>query len=116
MGKSELLRALTEQLAGLAGDPATRVVGHPPTDPAKWYPTTIIDPRSGKPFTDAGAWDFVAEMLVGDNRVNIQSFDTPPNETAYTMNIPTTAGIIYIKVRMGKGRIIGRSFHYSDHQ
>jgi hypothetical protein len=31
--------------------------------PTEWQPTTVINPEDGMPFTDAGAWEFVATCL-----------------------------------------------------
>ena len=34
----------------------------------KWTPGTVIDPVDGQPFTDVGAWEFIANCLDDDSR------------------------------------------------
>ena len=112
---SEFLRATLEALSRLARNPATRVVAQPREEPIDWRPTEVTDPNTGTPFTDASAWEFIADQLIAEEDVNTVELRKPPGKAGYTMNIPTNCGMIYFKVRMGIGRIIGRSFHYSKY-
>lgn len=83
-----------------------------------WRPTEVIDPNTGVPFTDASAWEFIADQLIAESAqhdVNTVELSKPAGKAGYTMSIPTNWEMIYFKVRMGIGKIIGRSFHYSKH-
>ncbi len=81
----------------------------------KWRPGTVIDPADGQPFTDEGAWEFIAECL--DDKA-IELFPIPlenyPGKTGYRMVVDLGGMDLYIKVRLGTGSVIGMSFHYSD--
>jgi hypothetical protein len=91
------------------------VVPHDPRYPTRWWFGGVTDPRSGKPFTPFGAWDFIAEKLdETGTRIKEIAMDKPPGTKGYVLREPTKWGIIYIKVQFGgEGRVIfGRSFHY----
>lgn len=87
-----------------------------PELPTKWWFGQVIDPRSGKLFTPAGAWEFIAEKLEETGTtISELELDKPPERKAYELQVHTLHGTIYIKVHFGgKGdTVIGRSFHYS---
>ena len=100
------------ELAKLARQKGKRDVGIGPEDPTKWWPMSVTDPRSGEPFTPAGAWDFIAEQL-DQNETSIKQvlLKKPCGKLAYEFRVRTEFGKIYIKVRLAKDKIIGRSFH-----
>lgn len=106
------INAIKCKLAKLARQKDKRDVGFGPEDPPRWWPMSIIDPRSGKPFTPAGVWDFIAEQL-DKNETSIKQvlLKKPCGKLAYEFRVRTEYEIIYIKVRLAKGKIIGRSFH-----
>ena len=81
--------------------------------PTEWQPTTAIDPQSGFPFTDAGAWEFVAEKLEDDSVLEPVQLEKPLGSTGYVLKIPLGNRQLYIKLQLGAGKVIGRSFHYS---
>lgn len=66
-------------------------------------------------FTDTTAWEFIASRLESGHPVETVTLRQPPGATAYVMKIHVEVGQpeIYIKLQLGSGQIIGRSFHYS---
>jgi hypothetical protein len=81
--------------------------------PTEWQPTAVINPEDGQPFTDTAAWEFVArclESLVDLDRVQLEK---PAGKIAYVFTVPIGASVLYVKLQLGSGSVIGRSFHYS---
>ena len=76
----------------------------------------MTDPRSGAMFTEPGAWDFVAEVLEQGHVMEPIVLDRPPGAIAYVLKIEQHVSVptIYVKVQLGSGCVIGRSFHYSN--
>jgi hypothetical protein len=74
-----------------------------------------MHPKSGEPFTERGAWEFVAEVLEAGQVMESITLDRPPGAKAYVLIIATTPMTppIYVKLQLGAGCVIGRSFHYS---
>jgi hypothetical protein len=104
-----------KELARLARQPILREIPFGTESPTKWWFGKVIDPRTGKLFTSPGAWDFVAETAE-DGRIKIKEKDQnrPPGCTAYQWVVDSKLGKkIFIKVILGKGKILGRSFHYN---
>jgi len=113
---SKHINAVKRELAELAKNRNKRTVGIWPEDPHNWYPGSVIDPRSQdkKPFTHSGAWIFIAEELEKKGTfVKPAPLIAPRGKLGYEFLVDTEYGTIYIKVRLAKDRIIGRSFHYS---
>jgi hypothetical protein len=83
--------------------------------PYDWRPEQVLNPADGQPFTRRGAWHFIQEQL--ENRCAIEAviLDAPPGKTAYTMllDVGGDKPDLYVKVQLGSGFVIGRSFHYS---
>ncbi len=74
----------------------------------------VISPESGLPFSDAGAWALVAECLERGCALTEIVLEKPAGERAYVMIEPVGERSVYMKVQLGNGTILGRSFHYSD--
>jgi hypothetical protein len=75
-----------------------------------------VDPRgSGEAFTDAGAWEFVVMLLESGHPTEVVELKQPPGRKGYVMKVDGAAGQpkIYIKLQLGSGRVLGRSFHES---
>jgi len=75
----------------------------------------VLNPETGLPFTDAGAWNFIADLLDAGHPIVEVRLRRPPGETAFEMvvDMGKNASQIYIKVQIMKGLICGRSFHHS---
>lgn len=101
------------QLAILCRRKKARTSQWSPERPTEWQPTSVTDPRSGVPFTDAGAWDFVAKKLDDGIPLEHVILKKPPGAKAYVLLIPLVDRILYVKLQLGPGAVIGRSFHYS---
>lgn len=73
------------QLALLAERKSARVLGWP----RDWRPHEIFNPLTGEPFTDAQAWDFVAQLLREPSfAIEEVQLDSPPGKTAYVLQAP----------------------------
>jgi hypothetical protein len=83
--------------------------------PCDWQPTTVMNPSVGIPFTDISAWHYVAELAEAGHHIDRITLEHPRGETAYVMSVRLEANApdLYIKVQLRRGRIWGRSFHYS---
>jgi hypothetical protein len=113
----EQLAENRRQLAQLARQRSRRRVPRGEL-PCEWRPQTVTNPEDGQPFTDAGAWERIAQLLedVAGQEVAVSVLDRPPGQTAFVMRCAVPGGTLYIKVHYGHGpSILGRSFHYSDY-
>lgn len=104
------LDSIRHQLAVLARRKKARVIDKP----NKWRPHEVICQETGAPFTDAGAWEYIADLLDRGHPLEEAAQEQPPGVTAYVMLVALAEETLYIKVRLGAGFILGRSFHYSD--
>ena len=68
-------------------------------------------------FTDASAWEFIASQLEADCEVETIILEKPLGAKGYVMKIELASDEtpIYIRVQLRGNKIIGRSFHYSEH-
>ena len=84
--------------------------------PNDWRPTQVTHPSSGLPFTPNGAWQFIEEKLEEGHLLEEVILDTPPGKKGYVMKINLGANQrkLYIKLQLGSGTVIARSFHYSE--
>ena len=73
------------------------------------------NPDGGLPFSDTGAWDLIASKIESGHDVEVISLAKPLGATGYVMKIALepTAPLLYVKLELRSGRILGRSFHYS---
>lgn len=105
------------QLARLARQKSKRRV--PRELPCTWQPWTVINSEDNQPFTEAGAWEFTAQLLEDIEEQDVEVItltERPAGTTAYVMRCDLPTGELYIKVHYGHGpSILGRSFHYSEH-
>lgn len=105
-----------KQLCALARNTKRRTVGRPPVDKSRWFPTSVIDPATGAPFTEYGAWEYVAILLESGHACEIVVLDSPPGKSGYVVKCEIEPGKqLYIKLRLGTDVVIGRSFHYSEY-
>lgn len=108
---------IRRQLARLAESRKTRTSVFSATRPTHWEPTNVPHPQTGVAFTPDGAWEFVRQLIVGGAEIETIDLDNPPGRTGYVIK---TAGWgnekIYIKLELGSGKVLGRSFHPSKHE
>lgn len=103
-------------LAKLARDKKCRINNFATATPVEWRPMEVISPVSEMPFTDSGAWSFIAELLEGDYPWQEVVLEKPPDKKALVLvhAVPGNLAPLYIKVHMYGGKIYCRSFHISD--
>jgi hypothetical protein len=104
---------IRRQLAALAASSRTRILGFP----RDWRPGQVVNPEDGQVFTPAGAWSFIAQRLEQWEPYEEIELDNPKGKKAYVMLIDMGRDKpkLYVKVQLGSGKIIGRSFHYSEY-
>ena len=110
----EVSADIRHQLALLARRPRSRKHEFNRRAPSRWQPTTIINQECGIPFSDAAAWDFIAKLIESGCPILEVTLESPPGSTAYVLIALVGAEEVYIKVQLGHGQILGRSFHRSD--
>jgi hypothetical protein len=105
-------------LASMCRDPAKRIIARNLELENFWAPYTVRNPDTFMPFTDAGAWDFIADCL----EANVKTTCIPPSEkypdhAYYLVEGARTGQAIYMKIaiRPGLKHVIGVSFHNSKH-
>ncbi len=104
------------QLSRLSRNKKTRIVEFSRKRPSVWQPNDVISPESGLPFTEPGAWEFIAELLDSGHPMSAVDLDFPPGCKAYslTVRLQPERTPLYIKLELGgSGKVFGRSFHYS---
>jgi len=104
------------QLAILARRTKARIVPRNRLRPCKWSPTSVLDPSIQQMFTEAGAWELVADKLEAGEELTCITLKKPPGRKAYVtkFRLETDQPEVYVKVELGSGTIFGRSFHYSN--
>ncbi len=109
------------QLATLARRPGARKTKFSPRAPTKWQPQQVRNPEDHEGgfspyFTQEGAWEFIADKLEAGHAVEVVELRKPPGAKDYVMNfrLGPDDPLLYVKLQLGSGTVIGRSFHYSD--
>lgn len=86
--------------------------------PTDWRPGQVRNPKGilDSHFTDPAAWEFIASKLENGHPVEIVELRKPLGAKGYVMKIDIEPDQphLYVKLQLGSGKIIGRSFHYSD--
>ena len=107
------------ELALLARRPKARFTEFSPMRPTDWRPWQVRNPRGylDTYFTDEAAWELIATKLESRYPVEVVLLQKPPGRKGYVMKIDLGDGErrLYVKLQLGSGTIIGRSFHYSEY-
>ena len=105
------------QLATLARRSRARITEFRRDRPTEWRPQEVRNPNGllAPYFTDADAWELIASRLECGHQVEVVELRKPPGRTGYVMMIDLGTDEVYVKLQLGAGQIIGRSFHYSEH-
>jgi hypothetical protein len=76
---------------------------------------TVTNPETDLPFTEPGAWRYVAELAESGHPIQRIVMKQPAGEIGYVLIAPLDANSpdLYIKVQLKRGKIFGRSFHLS---
>lgn len=106
------------QLIVLARRPSARVKEFSRDRPTDWRPKQVRNPEGmlDTHFTDAAAWDLIAYRLEAGHDVETVELRKPKGKRGCVMKIAleTEQPLLYVKLQLGSGTIIGRSFHYSE--
>lgn len=109
--------AIRRQLIVLARRTNSRTAAFSPTTPTEWNPTEVRNPEGilDTHFTDSSAWELIASRLESDEPVEVVKLRKPAGRTGYVMKLRlgAEAPLVYVKLQLGSGKILGRSFHYS---
>lgn len=88
--------------------------------PTEWRPEQVrnLAGMLGGNFTDASAWEFIVAKLESGHPEEILQLHQSAGAKGHVMKIDMEPGTpqLYIKLQLGSGKIIGRSFHYSNRQ
>ena len=86
------------------------------TEPCRWYPWRVLHPVLGIPFTEAGAWNFIADLLSTGQEVMTIAMEKPSAQIGYVLKTDGYKGCpeIYIKLTLSSQYVNGRSFHDSE--
>ncbi len=101
-----------EQLASLARNKKCRDYGWP----RHWSPGSVPSPTSGLPFTESGAWSFIADLLESGHPIETVELKKPKGVTGFVMKVDIGEKLpkLYIKIHLGgSGKILAKSFHLS---
>ncbi len=115
-----LSASIRRELVVLARRSKARTVKFRKDRPTNWRPTQVRNPDADgmldEYFTKASAWEYIATMLENGHPVKTVELHKPPGAKGYVMKIKIEPGKpqLYIKLQLGDGKIIGRSFHYSE--
>ena len=117
-GRRGIDESTRHQLVVLARRKHARVTEFSRARPTNWRPGEVRDQNGmlASHFTDASAWELIASTLESGHEVETVELWKPPGATGYVMMIdlePSHAPL-YVKLQLGSGKIIGRSFHYSE--
>ncbi len=110
--------SIRHQLVLLARRRKARVTEFRSDRPSDWRPGQVRNPNGvlDSHFTDASAWEYIATKLENGHPVDAMRLDKPPGAKGYVMKIDIEPDMpqLYVKLQLGSGKIIGRSFHYSE--
>ena len=115
----EVNAATRRQLVQRARNSRTRTAVFTWQRPTDWRPGEVYNPEGvlESYFTDSTAWEFIAARLEADEAVEVVQLRKPKGAQGYVMKIDLGPGVpeLYVKLQMGPKKVIGRSFHYSEH-
>ena len=110
--------ATRHQLVTLARRKRARVTEFTSAQPTDWRPGQVRNPDGllDTHFTDASAWELIASKIESGHSLEAIRLEKPPGATGYVMRIDLEPSQpqLYVKLQLGSGQIIGRSFHYSE--
>ena len=87
--------------------------------PRHWNAGCMTSETTGMPFTDDEVWHFIADRIEEGHEIEVIEMEDKPGTHGFTMLVDVEGHErpLYIKVQLGSGVVIGRSFHWStiDH-
>lgn len=107
---------IRKELIKLSSARGTRSSKFRPTLPTDWAPQHVLNPETNQPFTPDGAWDFIVKKLSQGHEIDTVTLDVPIGKIGYVLKIDGAHNEkIYVKLQIGSGKVVGRSFHISIH-
>ena len=110
--------SIRHQLIVLARRSDARVDEFSRDRPTDWRPREVRNPAGTlwPYFTRTSAWELIADKLEDGHDVETIELQKPPGAKGYVMkiNLEPNKPYLYVKLQLGSGKIIGRSFHYSE--
>ena len=110
--------ATRRELAVLARRSSARFTGFSASMPTDWRPQQVRNPSGvlDEYFTEAAAWELIATKLEEGHPVEVVLLRKPRGRKGYVMKIRLGGDDppVYVKLQLGSGKVIGRSFHYSE--
>ncbi len=86
--------------------------------PTNWRPGEVPNPEGAllPYFDDRAAWELIASRLESGHEVETVLLDEPPGRKGYVMKIDLDPGRprLCVKLQLGSGVVVGRSFHESE--
>ena len=111
--------SIRRELALLARRSSARFTDFSASMPTDWRPQQVRNPWGvlDEYFTEAAAWELIAAKLEDGHPVEVVALRKPPGRKGYVMEISLGDDDppAYVKLQLGSGKVIGRSFHYSEH-
>ena len=101
----------------LCRNPDMRITGRALDTANRWKPYSVRHPQTDMVFTDAGAWEYIADMIQEGSRLTcLPPTVQMPDHAYYLIEGRAEGRRIYMKVaiRPPLRKIIGLSFHYED--
>ncbi len=116
---TSLSESTRRRLAALARRRRTRVSSFAPDRPIDWRPEDVRRPGAEfhTHFDEDTAWTLIADRIEQGEPIEIVRLRQPEGVKGYVMKIdlePDTPRL-YVKLELGSRKVIGRSFHYSEH-
>lgn len=108
--------AVRHQLIKLCSSKRSRSSKFTAKAPCDFNPGKVVNPEgSGEPFTEEGAWLFIVSCLERGEPLDANTLQKPAGRTGSVMLVPGASGqpAIYIKLQLGSGVVLCRSFHES---
>ncbi len=109
--------SIRKQLVILARRSKSRITTFSKEMPVDWRPSQVRNPDGvlDTHFTDASAWELIATLIEKGHPIEQVKLHKPRGAKGYVMKIDLGAdqAQLYVKLQLGSGKIIGRSFHYS---
>lgn len=110
---------IRRDLALRARRPRFRDSAFSPGVPTKWQPNRVRNPAGSSlwpHFSDGAAWELIADKLEAGHDVEVVPLRKPAGATGYVMKIwlGPDEPLLYVKLQLGRSKVIGRSFHYSS--
>ena len=109
-------RSIQTQLFKLVRSRKSRTTLWTVDSPTDWRPTSVHNPQGDfdEHFTDASAWELIASELKNECKVYSVALERQSGKFAYLLEIDLGGDEppVYVKIQLGSGMVIGRSFHY----